>query len=198
MSLSPHDCLSRAPLGGPRGLSRTSKLPRCLQRGPKKTRPRAQSERARERILCRWNSVHDGPHARLRRCWASATNSAAPSEPTAASGEPTWKPTCTKCGVGGELDAIIDTPVDDESGEDEWSEAGEAGGSASFGGITMGEEGRQRGAGGGWRAGRRQRVGSEREQPGAARCADSCAADSTAPMGCCEACRVSERALALT
>jgi hypothetical protein len=50
--------------------------------------------------------------------------------------------------VGG-VGVIMETP-DEDSGElDEKSDAGEAGGSASLGGINIGSEGRQRGAGGG-------------------------------------------------
>ena len=70
-------------------------------------------------------------------------------------------------GEGGD-GVIIETP-DEELGEEERSvEAGEGGGSASLGGMTSGDAGWKRGAGGGVRRGRRQHPDRERARNEAA------------------------------
>ena len=71
--------------------------------------------------------------------------------------------------MGGEEVASIDTPADDENGELDRpvvSLAGDGGGRSSRGGISCGDAGRQRGAGGGETPSPPvQQSGTEREMP---------------------------------
>lgn len=74
-----------------------------------------------------------------------------PSRPSPPVAVRTTKPTCTYSGATGEAAAarIIDTPLAGDEARDEVCDAaGEAGGSAIFGGWEEGSDGRQRGVGG--------------------------------------------------